>query len=84
MNLEKGLLTTTEVAKIFGVTKSAVNYWTLEKPPRIPCIRIPGAKRDVIRFEYDVVMNKFREWKNTGEAKRKGVRMFGLFKNRLR
>lgn len=48
------LWTTTDVARLFGVTPMTVSLWRTNK--RLPTIVIPGDSRAAIRFDRDEVM----------------------------
>ncbi|MFA5262226.1 MAG: helix-turn-helix domain-containing protein [Opitutaceae bacterium] len=50
----KTLLTVRQVAEMFDRTEQTIALWY--RAGKIPCIRIPGAKKDAIRFDFDAVV----------------------------
>lgn len=54
--LLEGYITIRKVADLLGKTELTIHTWT-QPPNDLPYVRIPGDRRDTIRFKYDDVIS---------------------------
>ena len=53
MKALKGLLTTSQMCELFDVTSQTITNW---RRKGLPCVRIPGNRKDGIRFRPSEVL----------------------------